>query len=206
MNATADLYDRFGDALRVCAPLFRDFGGRVAFSGAAATVKCFEDNSRIKEALAEPGNSRVLVADCGGSLRCAMLGDLIAESAVANGWAGVVLTGCVRDSAALARMELGIKALGTTPRKSTRRGEGQRDLPVEIGGIPVQPGDQVVCDADGMVVAPPGLLDPVSVTRFAELSTQPHLGLPPAAGGASPQTGDNRIPPQTQAGRLQWPG
>jgi regulator of ribonuclease activity A len=159
MNATADLYDRFGEQLRVCAPVFRDFGGRIAFSGSAVTVKCFEDNSRIKEALAEPGDGRVLVADCGGSLRCAMLGDLIAASAVDNGWAGVVLTGCVRDTAALGGMALGIKALGAIPRKSQRRGDGQRDLPVDIAGVSIHPGDRVVCDADGVVVAAPGLLD-----------------------------------------------
>jgi regulator of ribonuclease activity A len=167
MPSTADLYDRFGDRLRVCAPLFRDFGGRTAFAGEAVTVKCFEDNSRIKGALAEPGNGRVLVADCGSSLRCAMLGDLIAASAVEHGWAGVVLSGCVRDSAALARMDLGIKALGTTPRKSTRRGEGQRDLPVEIGGELVEPGEQIVCDADGIIIARPGLLDDAPRTALA---------------------------------------
>jgi regulator of ribonuclease activity A len=167
-HTTADLFDRFDDALRVCAPLFRDFGGRVAFAGTAVTVKCFEDNSRIKEALAEPGQGRVLVADCGGSLRCAMMGDMIAESAVERGWAGVVIDGCVRDVVRLAELDLGIKAIAPTPRKSTRRGEGQRDLPVQIGGVLVQPGDTVVCDRDGILVAPPSLLgellgaDPVS--------------------------------------------
>jgi len=153
--STADLFDRFGEALRVCAPVFRDFGGRTAFSGSAVTVKCFEDNSRIKEALAEPGQGRVLVADCGGSLRCAMLGDMIAESAVEQGWAGVVIDGCVRDVARLAQLDLGIKAIASTPRKSTRRGEGQRDLLVEVGGIAVHPGDTVVCDRDGILVASP---------------------------------------------------
>jgi regulator of ribonuclease activity A len=162
MTSTADLYDQHGEQLRVCEPIFLDFGGRAEFSGTAVTVKCFEDNSRIKEALAEPGQGRVLVADCGESLRCAMLGDLIAASAVDNGWVGAILTGCVRDTAALAGMDLGIKALGATPRKSTRRGEGQRDLPLQIAGVAVRPGDQVVCDADGVVIAPPGLLDAAS--------------------------------------------
>jgi regulator of ribonuclease activity A len=151
--STADLYDRHGEALGVCAPIFHDFGGRTAFDGKAVTVKCFEDNSRIKEALAEPGDGRVLVADCGGSLRCAMLGDLIAASAVEHGWAGVILTGCVRDTAVLAGMALGVKALGATPRKSTRRGEGQRDLPVEVAGAQVEPGDWVYADADGVLIA-----------------------------------------------------
>jgi regulator of ribonuclease activity A len=162
--STADLYDRYGEQLRVCAPVFQDFGGRSGFRGPATTVKCFEDNSRVKEALAEPGTvdgrPRVLVVDAGGSLRCAMLGDLIAESAVAHGWAGVIIQGCVRDSGRLREMDLGIKALAAIPRKSVRRGEGLRELTIEIGGVPVSPGDWVCCDCDGIVVAPPGLIEP----------------------------------------------
>jgi len=150
---TADLYDQHGEALRVAAPIFRDFGGRSRFAGPAVTVKCFEDNSRIKEALAEPGGGRVLVVDAGGSLRCAMLGDLIAASAVEQGWAGVVIDGCVRDTAALSAMSLGIKARAATPRKSTRRGEGQRDLPIDIAGVPVAPGNWVYADGDGVLIA-----------------------------------------------------
>lgn len=156
--STADLYDQFEERLAVCEPIFSDFGGREAFRGLAVTVKCFEDNSCIKEALAQPGEGRVLVVDAGGSVRCAMLGDLIADRAVANGWAGVIIDGCVRDTARLAEMDLGIKALAATPRKSTRRGEGQRDLPIEIGGVKIRPGDAVCCDADGIVVAPAGLV------------------------------------------------
>jgi regulator of ribonuclease activity A len=159
MRPTADLYDRYGDELRVCDPVFRDFGGRRAFSGKALTVKCFEDNSRIKEALAEPGAGCVLVADCGGSLRCAMLGDLIAASAVENHWAGVILTGCVRDVGVLAGMDLGVKALASTPRKSTRRGEGQRDVPIQLAGVSVTPGDWIIADEDGVILAPADLLD-----------------------------------------------
>jgi regulator of ribonuclease activity A len=150
---TADLYDQHGEALRVAAPIFRDFGGRTRFAGPAVTVKCFEDNSRIKEALAEPGGGRVLVVDAGGSLRCAMLGDLIAASAVEQGWAGIVIDGCVRDTAALSAMPLGIKARAATPRKSTRRGEGQRDLPIDIAGVPVAPGNWIYADGDGVLIA-----------------------------------------------------
>jgi len=157
--STADLYDRFEEQLAVCEPIFSDYGGRETFFGPAVTVKCFEDNSRVKEALAQPGEGRVLVVDAGGSARCAMLGDLIAESAVANGWVGVIIDGCVRDTARLAAMDLGVKALGSIPRKSTRRGEGQRDLPILLGGVQVRPGDWVYCDADGVVVAPPGLIE-----------------------------------------------
>ncbi len=150
---TADLYDQFETRVRVCDPLFRDFGGHRAFCGAAVTVKCFEDNTQIKSVLAEPGAARVLVADAGGSLRCAMLGDLIAASAVAQGWAGVILYGCVRDTDELAGMALGIKALAANPRKSQRRGEGQRDLPVTFAGVCFAPGDWVYADGDGILVA-----------------------------------------------------
>lgn len=150
---TADLCDRYEDQVRVCEPVFRDFGGRPSFFGEAVTAKCFEDNTQMKSILSEPGQGRVLVADAGGSLRCAMLGDLIAASAVDNGWAGVVLFGCVRDTEALARMDLGIKALAAIPRKSVRRGEGQRDLPVTFAGVAFAPGDWVYADSDGIVVA-----------------------------------------------------
>jgi regulator of ribonuclease activity A len=151
--STADLYDVHGDAVGVCAPVFRDFGGRSFFFGQAETVKCFEDNSRVKEALAEPGQGRVLVVDAGGSARCAMLGDLIAESAVDNGWAGVVMHGSVRDVARLAMLDIGIKALAATPRNSMRRGEGQRGLRLEIAGVHISPGDWIYCDADGVIVS-----------------------------------------------------
>ncbi len=150
---TADLYDQFETRVRVCEPLFRDFGGRRAFGGPAVTVKCFEDNTQIKTVLGEPGAGRVLVADAGGSLRCAMLGDLIAASAVVNGWSGVILFGCVRDTEELAAMDLGVKALASIPKKSQRRGEGQRDLPVAFAGVVFNPGDWVYADVDGILVA-----------------------------------------------------
>jgi len=155
---TADLYDRFETEMRVCDPIFRDFGGRIAFWGQAVTVKCFEDNSQVKTVLSEPGAGRVLVVDAGGSLRCAMLGDLIAGSAVTNNWAGVILWGCVRDSHVLAAMELGVKALAASPRKSVRRGEGQRDCPVTFAGVRFAPGDWIYADADGILVAERRLL------------------------------------------------
>jgi regulator of ribonuclease activity A len=155
---TADLYDHDETLVRVCDPLFRDFGGRRAFFGEVVTVKCFEDNTQIKSVLAQPGAGRVLVADAGGSLRCAMLGDLIAASAVAQGWAGVILYGCVRDTDELAAMDLGVKALAANPRKSQRRGEGQRDLPVTFAGVRFAPGDWVYADGDGILVADTPLL------------------------------------------------
>ncbi len=148
---TADLYDRYGENLQICEPLFRDFGGRRAFSGQIATVKCFEDNSKVREAVFEPGEGRVLVVDAGGSLRCAMLGDMLAAKAVDNRWNGIIMYGLVRDSAELAGMPLGVKALGTHPRKSEKKNVGERERAVSFAGIRFVPGDYVYADEDGIV-------------------------------------------------------
>lgn len=150
---TADLCDQFSDELAVCEPLFRDYGGVRSFAGPAATIKCFEDNSRVRELVAERGAGRVLVVDAGGSLRRAVLGDLLAQKAVDNGWAGVVVYGCIRDSAAIARMTLGVKAMGVCPMKTDKRNEGQRDVPVRFGGVTFTPGDWVYADEDGVVLS-----------------------------------------------------
>lgn len=149
---TCDLFDRFNDAARYVLPGFRDFGAVTRFSGEVVTVKCLEDNSRVKELLATPGNGRILVVDGAGSLRCALMGDMIAASAVKNGWAGVVIWGCVRDVAELATVPLGIKALASIPRASTRRDQGLVDVPVELPGALIQPGDILFSDEDGIVV------------------------------------------------------
>ena len=159
MKPTCDLFDALGDALRVVPPILQDFGGKTAFHGPAVTVKCFEDNSRIKELVNTPGNGRVLVVDGGGSIRCALFGDVIVKEALENGWAGAVVFGCVRDRAALRLIGLGVKAIGATPRKSVKKGEGQVNIPVSIGGDCCNPGDYVVADEDGDVIAHPGLLD-----------------------------------------------
>lgn len=155
---TADLFDDFGDRVQVCDPIFRDFGGRSRFYGSIATVKCFEDNSLVKSTLGEPGEGRVLVVDAGGSLRYAMLGDMIAANAVESGWSGVLMFGCVRDSVDIAGMDLGVKALATNPRKSEKRGEGQGDLPVNFAGVCFRPGEYVYCDEDGVLVSAEPLL------------------------------------------------
>lgn len=155
---SADLYDRFESQVQVCDPIFRDFGGRRCFHGPVATVKCFEDNSLVKQALETEGAGRVLVVDAGGSLRCAMLGDLLAAKACANGWAGLILNGCVRDSVELGGMDLGVKALATHPRKSVRRGEGIADGAVQFAGAVFVPGSWVYCDEDGILVSPSQLL------------------------------------------------
>jgi regulator of ribonuclease activity A len=151
---TADLCDEHAADLQVLEPLFRSFGGRRRFSGPASTVRCLEDNSRVKEAVGEPGNGRVLLVDGGGSLRCALLGDLLARQASANGWAGVIVHGCVRDSADLAGFDLGVLALATLPRRSNRQGAGERDVPVEFAGARIRPGDFVYADEDGVIIAP----------------------------------------------------
>lgn len=149
---TCDIYDEEGDALGVIGSEFSSFGGRKAFSGPAVTIKCFEDNTRIKEASLEPGEGRVLVIDAGGSCRVAVLGDMIARDAMDNGWAGIIVFGCIRDRAALAQMDIGVHAIGTTPRKSCKRGEGQRDLDIQIAGVWVSPGDTVYADVDGILI------------------------------------------------------
>lgn len=152
LPATCDLSDRFGDAARLLPPLFRDFGHRVKFSGIAVTVKCFEDNSRIKDVLATPGHGKVLVVDGGGSTRCALLGDMIAKDAVANGWAGIVIYGAVRDTIVLRTLDIGLKALCAMPRKSTRRGEGSLNIEIAIANARISPGDVVVADDDGIII------------------------------------------------------
>ena len=150
---TSDLYDQHGEHVQVLELSLRSLGGRAAFSGEIVTVKCHEDNSRVKEILAEPGRGKVLVVDGGGSLRCALLGDLIAGSAVDQGWEGVIIHGAARDVVALGKMEIGVLALGSTPRKSVRRGEGQRGLTVAFGGVSFVPGQHVYADADGVLVS-----------------------------------------------------
>ncbi|MEO0422244.1 MAG: ribonuclease E activity regulator RraA [Pseudomonadota bacterium] len=151
--ATADLFDDHGDRLQIALPLFRDYGGRVRFHGAISTVKALEDNSRVREAVKSPGEGRVLVVDGGGSLQRAMLGDMLAADAVANGWAGVLIHGCIRDSAAISGMALGVKALGTCPAKTDKRGEGLADVPVRFAGVTFAPGAYLYADEDGVVVA-----------------------------------------------------
>jgi regulator of ribonuclease activity A len=149
---TTDLCDQFEKSVRVLAPIFGDFGGRANFHGAAVTVKCFEDNSRIKELSLTPGAGKVLVVDAGGSSRCAVLGDVIAGDFTKNGWEGVVLFGYVRDRIDLARLQLGVKALGSNPRRSFKRSEGQINIPVEIGGHVCSPGDHIYADEDGVII------------------------------------------------------
>uniref|UniRef100_A0AAU2JZU7 4-hydroxy-4-methyl-2-oxoglutarate aldolase n=1 Tax=Streptomyces sp. NBC_00049 TaxID=2903617 RepID=A0AAU2JZU7_9ACTN len=151
---TADLYDEYGEALGICATGFRQFGGRRLFAGPVRTVACHEDNALLRELLHTPGEGAVLVVDGGGSPRTALVGDLIAGAAQRNGWAGLIIDGAVRDSVALGGLDLGVKALGTIPRKSGKTGAGAVDGPVTIGGVTFRPGDIVHADDDGVVVLP----------------------------------------------------
>ena len=150
--STADLYDERGDELDSCDLQLRQYGGRSAFSGRIVTVRCFQDNALVRSVLSEPGEGRVLVVDGGGSLHTALMGDVIAGMAVANGWSGVVINGAVRDVAALRKLDLGIKALGSNPRKSAKTGAGERDVPVTFGGVTFHPGAELFSDDDGILV------------------------------------------------------
>lgn len=153
---TPDLCDEHPGA-RVLAGQWRNFGGRAAFGGPAVTIKCHEDNSLVKACVQEPGAGRVIVVDGGGSLRRALLGDMLAADAARNGWAGLVIHGAVRDVDELRATELGVKALGTCPRKSVKRDEGQRDVPLCIGGVTVNPGDHIYADNNGVIASPDAL-------------------------------------------------
>ncbi len=152
--ATADLVDKYGAELRVCDVQFRQFGGRRVFAGPVRTVSCHQDNALLRDLVQTPGGGAVLVVDGGGSLRTALAGDVIAGFARDSGWAGLVVHGAVRDSAALAALDLGIKALGTNPRKSGKTGAGAVDVPVTFGGVTFHPGDVLHADDDGIVLLP----------------------------------------------------
>ena len=150
---TCDLCDDHPDDVRVCEPMFGSFGGREAFGGEIVTVKCHEDNSRVKELLATPGKGKVLVVDGGGSMRCALMGDMIGESAVQHGWEGVIIYGCVRDVDALAQLELGVHAVAAIPLKSVRKGVGEAGLDITFGGVTFVQGQYVYADNNGVIVA-----------------------------------------------------
>lgn len=155
---TTDLLDNHEsllqqETLRVVTPMFQRYGGKTAFAGHIVTLKLFEDNSLVRTALGEPGAGKVLVVDGGGSLRCALLGDQLAELAVKNGWEGVVVYGCIRDSAAINALPLGVRALNTHPLKTVKKNVGERDVPVTFGGVTLKPGEWLCADEDGIIVS-----------------------------------------------------
>lgn len=151
---TADLYDQNEGIVLVGLPLLRDYGGSLQFHGEVATLRVFEDNSLVRRALEQSGRGRVLVVDGGGSLNCALVGDMLGELAVSNGWAGIVVHGCVRDSRALSSLALGIKALNTNPRKSVKKGQGEEAVEVTFAGLTFRPGHWIYCDEDGILLSP----------------------------------------------------
>jgi regulator of ribonuclease activity A len=153
---TADLVDSIGPDVRSCDLQFRQFGSRAEFAGPISTVRCFQDNALLKSVLSQPSAGGVLVIDGGGSLHTALVGDVIAELARSTGWAGLIVNGAVRDAAALRGIEIGIKALGTNPRKSTKTGAGEQDVEVVLGGVTFVPGDTAYSDCDGIVVVASG--------------------------------------------------
>lgn len=156
--ATADLCDRHEEqlrsgAVRVVAPMFRSFGGRTACHGPMATLKLFEDNSLVRKSLEQAGAGRVLLIDGGGSLRRALVGDQLAALGVKNGWAGIVVYGCIRDSAAIGAMDIGVFALATHPRKTDKKNVGEADVAVTFGGVTFRPREWLYADGDGILVA-----------------------------------------------------
>jgi len=154
MRPTTDLYDDFEDIATTCSAQFRDFGGRNQFSGRIRTVQCRNDNQLFRALMGEPGEGAVAVVDGKGSTEVALIGDIIAAKAAKNGWSGVVIYGAVRDVVELAKIDLGIKALGVNPAKSVKRGEGAVDVVLHFGGARFEPGHWIYCDENGLLVAP----------------------------------------------------
>lgn len=152
VHLTTDICDSLGEEARAAYPGFTNYGARTIFSGPISTVKCHEDNSLVRKSLEGPGQGRVLVVDGGGSMRCALLGDMLATLGNNNGWAGIIVNGCIRDSAEIASIDIGVQARATHPKKSLKRGEGQQDVAVHFAGIEFRPGEYLYADDDGIVV------------------------------------------------------
>ena len=148
-----ELCDRYPEDVRILEPMLGNFGGRERFFGQIVTIKAFEDNSLVREQVALPGEGRVLVVDGGGSMRRAMLGDMLAEKASANGWAGIIIYGCIRDVNAIADLDIGVQALGAHPLKTDKKGVGELNVPVRFGGIDFIPGEYCYADNNGVLVS-----------------------------------------------------
>jgi regulator of ribonuclease activity A len=150
---TPDLCDAYPQWVRVVDPLFNNYGGKRSFGGEIVTIKCFEDNSLVREQIAQPGEGKVLVVDGGGSLRRACLGDMLAEKAVANGWEGILVYGCIRDVDAIGALPLGVQALNTHPMKTDKKGIGELNVAVTFGGVKFVPGEYLYADNNGVIVS-----------------------------------------------------
>ena len=151
--STPDLCDAFPDSIQVVAPLFSNFGGIASFGGEIVTVKCFEDNSKVKELVDTDGSNKVMVVDAGGSMRRACLGDMLAEKAAKNGWQGILMYGCIRDVDIIAEIPLGVQALGSHPMKTEKKDIGEINVPVSFGGVVFNPGDYIYADNNGVIVS-----------------------------------------------------
>lgn len=158
MFTTADLWDEYETLLSCVDPIFKHFGNKKVFSGKISTIKLYEDNSLVRKQLESDGKGKVLVIDGGGSLRCALVGDQLAELAMKNHWEGIIVNGCIRDSEVINSMNIGIKALNTCPVKSVKRNQGEIAVPVKFGGITFIPDDYLYADADGILVSKNNLL------------------------------------------------
>ncbi|RRJ84844.1 ribonuclease E activity regulator RraA [Aestuariirhabdus litorea] len=151
---TPDLCDEYPELVEVADPIFNNYGGKRSFGGQIVTVKCFEDNSKVKQLVEQDGHGKVMVVDAGGSMRRACLGDMLAEKAASNGWQGIVMYGCIRDVDVIAQTDIGVKALGVHPMKTDKRDIGDLDIPVTFAGLTFCPGDYLYSDNNGIVISP----------------------------------------------------
>ena len=153
MQSTPDLCDQYPELVRVVEPMLSNFGGREQFCGQITTIKCFEDNSLVKQLVGTSGEGRVIVVDAGGSLRRACLGDMLAEQAASNGWAGLIIYGCIRDVDQIRETDIGVQALGVHPMKTDKKGVGELNIPVTFGGVTFAPKDYVYADNNGIILS-----------------------------------------------------
>ena len=153
MQSTPDLCDQYPELVRVVEPMLSNFGGREQFCGQITTIKCFEDNSLVKQLVGTSGEGRVIVVDAGGSLRRACLGDMLAEQAASNGWAGLIIYGCIRDVDQIRATDIGVQALGVHPMKTDKKGVGELNIPVTFGGVTFAPKDYVYADNNGIILS-----------------------------------------------------
>ena len=153
MQSTPDLCDQYPELVRVVEPMLSNFGWREQFCGQITTIKCFEDNSLVKQLVGTSGEGRVIVVDAGGSLRRACLGDMLAEQAASNGWAGLIIYGCIRDVDQIRATDIGVQALGVHPMKTDKKGVGELNIPVTFGGVTFAPKDYVYADNNGIILS-----------------------------------------------------
>jgi len=153
LDLLPDLCDQYPEQVRLLQPVFNSYGNNIIFGGEIVTVKCFEDNSIVKQLVNQPGLGRVIVVDGGGSLRKALLGDMLAQAASDNGWAGLVINGVIRDAGTIATIALGVQAINTSPMKTEKLGAGLLNVPLEFAGQVIKPGDYIYADLNGVLIS-----------------------------------------------------